>query len=208
MIWRLAAASVGMIVFALFWHHGLPWNAIGFTGLVLTAGAIAGHEQRTRTRPADLFGLDRCSIKTVAYAFLGAGLGAWAGLWHRSGLGLPLQPPAGVQPFVIVACLIGAAEELLYRGWLFGHARRFGWPAAVAIAALAHAAYKTALFAWPPMPIAVNLPDMMLWTTCGGIVLGLLRTSSGSIVPAIVAHAAFDFVVYRGMGSAPWWVWG
>ena len=43
-----------MIVFALFWHHGLPWNAIGVTGLVLTAGAIAAQEQGAGAGPADL----------------------------------------------------------------------------------------------------------------------------------------------------------
>jgi membrane protease YdiL (CAAX protease family) len=213
MAWHLAAASCGMVLFAACAHHGLPWALLAAAGLLATAiaiGASTGADQ-ARASPdglAALVGLNRMSAAVPAFALAGAAIGAGAGLWHRSGLGVPVFPQTSIQPFVIVACVIGATEELLYRGWLFGQARAYGWPAAVAIAAVAHAAYKTALFAWPPMPIAVSLPDMMLLTTIGGIVLGLLRTASGSVIPAVIAHVAFDFVVYRAMGSAPWWVWG
>ena len=110
--------------------------------------------------------------------------------------------------FVIVACLIGATEELIFRGWLLGKARTFGWPTAVVIAAVAHTAYKTALFAWPAIPDAVDLAGISQLTVAGGIVLGLLRAFSGSVLPSLVAHAVFDFVVYRHVAHAPWWVWG
>lgn len=82
-----------------------------------------------------------------------------------------------------------------------------GWPAAVAVAAVAHAAYKTALFAWPGAPVSVDLAEIALWTTSGGMALGPLRALSGSVLPPLLAHAAFDFVTYRPVASAPWWVW-
>jgi membrane protease YdiL (CAAX protease family) len=122
-------------------------------------------------------------------------------------LDLAPQATAGVTAFVIVACLIGATEELIFRGWLLGKARAFGWPAAVVIAAVAHTAYKTALFVWPAVPVAVDLAGVACWTLAGGVVLGLLRACSGSLLPPLMAHAAFDFVVYRNVVHAPWWVW-
>jgi len=38
-------------------------------------------------------------------------------------------------------------------------------------------------------------------------VLGATRAITGSVVPAVVAHIAFDFVVYGAVGESPWWVW-
>jgi membrane protease YdiL (CAAX protease family) len=226
MIGRTAAAAGGMVLFALCAHQGGAWAAIAAGGLIVTAVAISGAGQRAEGKgqregqrakgrgqrfgasPLEGFGLGHFSIATLGFTLAGAGIGAGAGLWHRYGLGLPLLPSVSVQPFVIVACLVGAAEELLYRGWLLGQARRFGWPAAIVIAAVAHAAYKTALFAWPPAPMLIDLWWLLLVTTAGGLVLGALRAFSGSVVPAIVAHVAFDFVVYRAVSDAPWWVWG
>src|SRR6185295_18817078 len=102
-----------------------------------------------------------------------------------------------------------ATEELIYRGWLFGRLQRFGAPAALIGAALAHAGYKTALFAWPLVASpAVDFASVAMLTTAGGVVLGALRASSRSLWPAIAAHAAFDFVVYGAVSHAPWWVWG
>jgi membrane protease YdiL (CAAX protease family) len=210
---RVAVASGGMILFALCSHQGLPWSAIAAVGLILTAWAIAIGEEPTvvdgnsRTDALEDAGLRTWSPLMLAITLAGAGIGTGAGVWHRYGLDLPLQPPQGTQAFVVVACLIGATEELLYRGWLLGQTRALGWPAAIMASALAHAAYKTALFALPPAPVAIPLWDMMWLTLMGGLVLGALRAWSGSVMPAIVAHAAFDFVVYRGLREAPWWVW-
>ncbi len=218
---RIAVASAGMILFALCSHQGMPWGALSAGGLLLTAAAMATGSQKSEVGSqksgvgrqksaaglAAVLGLDDFSIRIAVFTLAGVGVGVGAGLLHRYGLDLSLQPAEGVEAFVVVACLIGATEELVYRGWLFGHARAFGWPAAVAISAVAHAAYKTALFAWPPAPVEVDLWTMALLTTAGGIVLGLLRVFSRSLIPALLAHAAFDFMVYRSVAHAPWWVW-
>lgn len=202
----IAAATAGMIVFALCSHQGLPWTAVGAAGFAIAAAAIPWSGFGA-ARPAELLGLEGLSTRTVVFAVTGLAIGIIAGLYERGSLGMPLFPAGGIKAFVLVACLIGATEELIYRGWLQGRARMFGWPAAVVIAALAHAAYKTALFAWSPDGVAVDLPVMAFWTAAGGIVLGLLRVLSGSIAPPMLAHVAFDFVVYRSFAHPPWWVW-
>lgn len=202
----IAIASVGMTLFAWCAHQCLPWLAVAAGGLLATAVAI-GWLAADDTCLLTVLGLDRWSVKTAVFTLVGGGIGVGGGLWHRSQLGLAPQAAAGVAAFVIVACLIGATEELIFRGWLLGKARAFGWPAAVVIAAVAHTAYKTALFVWPAVPVAVDLAGVACWTLAGGVVLGLLRACSGSLLPPLMAHAAFDFVVYRNVVHAPWWVW-
>lgn len=203
---EVGAASTGMVLFALVSHRGLPWIVLGAIGLLLTAATI-GRQLSQVSSPAALLGLGRLSSKALRFSVLGAAIGIGAGLLHRKGLGVSLWPVGVVGSFVWVACLVGMTEELVYRGWMQGTARPLGWPAAVAIAAVAHAAYKTALFAWPIASMTTDLMAIGLWTAVGGIVIGLLREFSGSVVPSMVAHAAFDFVVYRAMTHAPWWVW-
>lgn len=203
----ISAVAAGMVIFALCAHQAPPWIAVGVGGLAIAASAI-GWSGFGGSRPAELLGLDRFSKKIAVVTVVAGALGAAAGLSHRLTLGIPLFPAGNVEIFVLAACLIGATEELIYRGWLLGRARTLGWPTAIVIAAVAHAAYKTALFAWPSDPAPVDLADIALWTTAGGIVLGLMRLVSGSVVPPVLAHIAFDFVVYRSVAHAPWWVWG
>lgn len=202
----IAAASAGLVIFACCSHQPLPWSAPGAAGLLLAASAI-GWTPFGAAGPASVLGVQTFPRRAVFLSVLGVVIGSAAGLWHRRELGLPLLPGSPVQTFVIVACLIGATEELIYRGWLLGLARSFGSPAAVTMAALAHAAYKTALFAWPPIPSPVDLAGLALATAAGGLVLGWLRVSSSSLIPPMLAHVAFDFVVYRSVAQAPWWVW-
>jgi len=202
------AASVGMGVLAAFSHRGLPWILVSVAGFLLTAAAIAP-TLRSRTQSAVLMGISSFTRKTILFTLVGLIVGVAGGLRHRAALGLPLYPSGGLQAFVIVACLIGATEELVYRGWLQGRIRIFGWPVAVAMAAIAHGLYKTSLFAWPSGFSGVDMDCVRigLQAAAMGIIPGLLREFSGSVVPAIMAHAAFDFIVYGAVAHAPWWVW-
>jgi membrane protease YdiL (CAAX protease family) len=205
---EVLAASVGMVVFVAFSHRGLPWILAGVAGFLLTAAAIVP-SLRSPSEAVALLGLSGFSRKTVLFTIVGFIAGAGGALVRRSSLGLSLLPAGGLAAFAAVACLIGATEELIYRGWLQGRIRIFGWPAAVAVAAIAHGAYKTALFAWPPESIGGEMDCMSigLWAAAAGIVPGLLREFSGSVVPAMVAHAAFDLFLYGALSRAPWWVW-
>jgi hypothetical protein len=78
---------------------------------------------------------------------------------------------------------------------------------AVAFAAAAHAAYKTALFALHPWPVGIEYARIAALTFGVGVIYGLLRELADNVAPAVLAHAAFDLVVYRAVFQAPWWVW-
>jgi len=205
----IATAGVAMVVFALVAHQGWPWIAASAAGLLVTAAAV-GISLRNAPDPLALLGLEDVSRRAGLIAILGIILGAVAGMAHRNRAGVIPDPGDGLHLFVLLACLIGAAEELLYRGWLQGRASALGAPAAVTIGALGHAAYKTALFVWPPDAVATafDLRAIALLTAVGGVVLGVLRVASGSVLPPILAHVAFDAVVYSAHSRPPWWVWG
>jgi membrane protease YdiL (CAAX protease family) len=200
------AASAGMVLFAFFSHQGLPWTIISVVGLLVTAVTIE-QSFRSATSMAGLLGLSQFSRRGVLFAAVGCAVGAGFGVLYRISQGMSVFPASGLEAFVAVACLIGATEELLYRGWVQGRLRVLGWPAAVVFAAASHAAYKTALFAWPPDPMYINYSFVALWTFVGGIIFGLIREFSGTVVPLMLAHAMFDLLVYGAVARAPWWVW-
>jgi membrane protease YdiL (CAAX protease family) len=120
--------------------------------------------------------------------------------------------PTSLHWFAWVAVGIGAAEELLWRGWVQGTlARPFGAYVAVLAAAGAHAAYKTALFVLPPdgtaRQSAGSLIVMAVVTLGFGSVLGAIRVRQGTIAAPLAFHVLFDLLVYGDRTTAPWWVW-
>lgn len=197
-----------MVLFALCGHRGMPWITVSGIGL-LTAAALIGYSLRSTPQPLTLFGLGGSRSRLLPVAIVGIALGAIGGVLQRHQPGVLPQSASGLHPFVVLACLIGVTEELVYRGWMLGRVSAFGWPVAVLITSVAHAAYKTALFAWPPgsEAAAFDLGRIALWTVVGGMVLGVLRVTSRSVLPAVIAHAVFDAVVYSAFAAPPWWVW-
>ena len=200
------ALAGGLILFSWFAHWPLPGGALGAAGLAIAGAAIVWASPRGEDLVTTL-GFRSGARRPLIYWLVGVLTGALAGLAHRASLNLSAFDFT-FQPFVIVACLIGAMEEVIYRGWLLGTLRRFGWPTAIGLSAVAHAAYKTALFAQPSVPAPIDYASLALLTAAGGLILGTLRAASRSLWPAIIAHAVFDLVVYRTVADAPWWVWG
>jgi membrane protease YdiL (CAAX protease family) len=200
------AVAAGLAGFALCSHQGLPWIIAGATGFLLAASTLGWSLVRV-PRPAALLGFASCSRRIAFFTAGGCVLGLGLGGLHRWRLGLPLAPVGGLEAFAALACLIGATEELVYRGWLQGRLRELGWPVAVLGAAVAHAGYKTLLFAWPGETAPVNLLVIGFWTVTGGVFFGWLREFSGSLLPPLFAHAVFDLMTYGAVARAPWWVW-
>jgi membrane protease YdiL (CAAX protease family) len=194
-----------MVLFALFALQPLPTLSLAMVGLLLTTLAMAVALRSTESL-SELFGLTRPSGQQSRWIVLGLVLGTGLALLLRFTSDRPLLL-AGLEPFVLVAAAIGAAEELLFRGFVQGRLGRLGWPAAVLLAALAHAAYKTTLFAFPPEGFAIHYSTLALLTFVCGAALGLTRQLSGSVLPALFAHVLFDILVYGDWAGAPWWVW-
>jgi membrane protease YdiL (CAAX protease family) len=95
----------------------------------------------------------------------------------RDGLALALS-------FLMIVVLAPLVEELLFRGWIFGSLRaRFSAGFTILVATLLFA-----IVHWDPTglyPVAVLLP---------GYVLSVIRERTGSVKPAILAHAIYNLV--------------
>ncbi len=200
-----AALGLGMVLFSLFAHRGWPWIAAGAAGLLAAAFGIQSSFASLRDIPA-LFGLSALPPKVIPIGLAGSAAGFGLGVFYRLSFDMPAVPPS-LELFVLAACGIGTAEELVYRGWMQGRLRILGRPAAILIAAAAHAAYKTALFALPSSPIGVDYRLIAVWTLGAGALFGLARELSDSVLPPVAAHVTFDLLVYGAIARAPWWVW-
>jgi membrane protease YdiL (CAAX protease family) len=53
----------------------------------------------------------------------------------------------------------------------------------------------------------VDTGFLVLYTFIAGMVFGTIKYLSESLIPAIIAHALFDILVYAEFVNAPWWVW-
>src|SRR4030042_766767 len=124
-----AAVCLGMILFGLFSHQGLPWIAISVAGLLSVAFCIQRSIVSMRDIPP-LFGLSG-SWKVLIISLAGCAVGVGLGAYDRFSLGMTLLPGPALHPFALAACGIAAAEELLFRGWMQGRLRVLGRPAAV-----------------------------------------------------------------------------
>ena len=196
------AFALAMSWFAAFAHRR-PLAAAG--GLMVAAAAVV-HFAVVSRRVTQVIGLGRPGLAAGAASAFALTLGVALGALYRSHLGKSLLP-ARFMPFAATAVAIGAAEELFYRGYVQGRLSVLGAPAAVVLAALAHAAYKTTLFALPPPGHEVNVVFLPVATFLGGIVFGGMRALSSSILPPLIAHVCFDLVAYGDLASAPWWGW-
>jgi len=201
-----ALATAGMVLFALFSHTAFPTFALALAGLGLPALALA-RTLRSDEPLAEIFGVTGVSRSVLAWSIgVLVGTVALSGLFRHS-VGRPLLP-ASLEWFLFPAASIGAAEELLFRGYIQGRLGSLGWPSAVLLAAGAHTAYKVALFAFPPGQHVIQYGALASWTFAVGAVLGLTRHGSRSVLPAVAGHVFFDILVYGDWTQAPWWVWG
>jgi sodium transport system permease protein len=98
---------------------------------------------------------------------------------------LDLVHESRVLPPVVVAggmVLIGAAEELFFRGYLFSALRR----AAGARTAIVGSAVLFGLFHY------VSLFDRLIPSTLVGLILGWVCWRTGSVLPAMLLHGCYD----------------
>lgn len=204
-VFRAFTAAGGMCLFALFVHREYPLKGLSALGLCLTFLTLLS-DLRTHSTPAALMGLDHFSRRVGVFTACGILFGCALGFYYRWGYEMELLPAAfGI--FAPVAVLIGATEEALYRGYIQGRVQGFGTFRAAVFGALCHGAYKVCLFVFHNQPVDIHLLFLGMCTVAVGLVLGVLRERSGSLLPAVAAHGMFDIVAYGQYTQAPWWVW-
>lgn len=115
--------------------------------------------------------------------------------------------PRGFTMLALVAPLIGAVEEIVFRGYIQGTLEEIGRYFSVLYATSAHTCYKLLVILTLSGPLQFDLFFLVLWTFLGGLLFGLLRMISKSSIPPIIAHGVFDIILYGGMATTPLWVW-
>jgi uncharacterized protein len=95
---------------------------------------------------------------------------------------LPAASSQRILFFCVGGFLAPVAEEIVFRGLIFGYLRRWGLPAALLI--------STALFA------AVHLPTLPLTQIIGGIVFALAYEAGGSLIAPIAIHMLGNLAIF------------
>ena len=197
-----------MCLFAYFAHYR-DWQVLfSMSGLALAGFGIFNFILIYPSLAIATFGLSRLfSKKILIFILLGSAIGLGFGIAYRIYCLGETALPNHFTWFLPIACLIGATEEFVYRGFVQGALRRMGPTAAIVLASLFHTAYKCSLFIAPHMQPEINLTFLFTATFLVGLILGSLREFSGNLLPSIALHIFFDLTVYGEYYHAPWWVW-
>jgi len=173
----------------------------GLTG----AGMAIAYSIRSISIPFAL-GIDKLNGRILLYCLAAVLLGIILGVLARHRFELSLFPES-LSRIALVAPLVGAAEEVVFRGYMQGLIQPLGRGFSIVFAASAHTAYKVLVILTLSGPLQFDYPFLVYWTIAGGLLFGTLRELSGSTFPAMIAHAVFDILLYGGMATAPFWVW-
>jgi len=194
----------GILLFAGFIHSPLPLKSVAYVSLA-GSGFLIGYSVRLNPLlPA--FGLARIGRRSILFFIPALVLGAALGILTRYTFDLSALP-VSLKSFVLTAPLVGATEELIFRGYIQGYMQSIGRLFSVIYASSVHTCYKVLVILSLSIPLQFDFFFLILWTFLGGTVFGLLKDLSRSSLPPVIAHAAFDIVLYGGLSVAPVWVW-
>ena len=196
----------GIAVFAWFIQEDNYLVAVAFGGLLLASLIIASVIVRSDD-PLSVFGLVRFNKRILLFCLTGVIIGILPAFYGRYYYDLP-DFPESLTIIALVSPLIGITEELVFRGYVQGRLRILGVIGSVSIAAAAHTIYKFFVLWSVNELVEVNFLSLIGLTFVFGIIYGLLRAGSRSVLPALVAHAFFDLLMYGDFTSMPVWVWG
>lgn len=194
----------GILLFAGFIHRPFPLVLIAIGGLGGTAAVIGF--SGTHTSLPEVFGISRFRRKILYFILPALALGILLGILTRNRFEMSLVPE-GFTGIALVAPIIGGAEELLFRGYIQGQLRDIGRVLSIIGASAIHTSYKLLVILSLTVPLQFDFFFLIFWTFIGGILFGILRELSGSTIPPVIAHAAFDVLLYGGLATAPVWVW-
>lgn len=197
-------AVLGILLFAGFIHQAFPLLLLAIAGLTLAGAAIA-YSIRGQAI-AEAFALNRFDQKVLLYGLLAIAVGVLLAILTRNSFDISLFP-VRITTVALVAPLVGAAEELIFRGYIQGHLHPIGRSFSVVYASTVHTSYKLLVILSLSIPLQFDFFFLVLWTFVGGLIFGILRELSRSTLPPMIAHAVFDVVLYGGLATSPVWVW-
>lgn len=200
----VSLAVLGILIFAAFIHQAFPIILVGIAGITLT-GAVIAYSIR-ELAIAEAFALDRFNRKVFLFCLLAIPIGALLGMLTRNTFDISLFP-VRITLVALVAPMVGAFEELIFRGYIQGHLRPIGRYFSMVYASGVHTSYKLLVILTLSVPLQFDFFFLVFWTFAGGLLFGALREFSRSTLPAMMAHAVFDVVVYGGLATMPVWVW-
>lgn len=201
---ELLLLSVLLVVFSWFIHDQWPMRLISFFALLAISWIISDHYQFLKDLGYQLRH-DLLSKKMVIFNLIGLQLGIAIALYFRYSSQMNLLPQSS-NWFLVTGLSIAVAEECLFRGIVQSTAEKMHYGTAPLVAALIHSTYKVMIFI-PLGSSNPNINSLFVGSFIAFVGLGYLKQFARSIVPAIIAHVAFDIIVYAEYTHAPWWVW-
>ena len=194
----------GIMIFTYFAQQKGLIFLLSFPGLILSAVIVVLRANNWRDIQ-EVFGLRRIRNENSYFIPVSILLAVFFSILYRNSLKLDLIPNH-FTAFVILAAMIGATEELIFRGYIQLRSREFGVILAVLLAALTHTAYKYVLFSSLSDIEPINMAMLVFWTMVVGLVLGIMKEISGSCYVPILFHVTFDILVYGDGAIETWWV--
>ncbi len=194
----------GVLLFAVFIHSPQPFKLLAFTFLAGSGFMIGYSVRQGPILPA--LGLSGITRKSILFCLPALVIGSGLAILTRYTFDLSALP-VSLKSFVLTAPLVGATEELIFRGYIQGYLQSIGHLFSITYASTVHTCYKLLVILSLAVPLQFDFFFLILWTFLGGIVFGVLKDLSKSSLPPMIAHAAFDIVLYGGLSVAPVWVW-
>ncbi|MCK4853904.1 MAG: CPBP family intramembrane metalloprotease [Bacteroidales bacterium] len=186
--------------------HADSWlRIISFAGLALAA-VIISLSVRDIKSLLYVLGIVPFTRKVIYYSVAGIILGMLLGLMYNF-IKADSLLPSTLTKFALMASLIGITEELVFRGFVQSRSASSGPLASVIITASGHTLYKYLVIMTVPVDLNTDIPSFVLLTFLAGVVFGIMREASRSVIPPALAHALFDIIVYGGASLAPVWIW-
>jgi membrane protease YdiL (CAAX protease family) len=197
--------SLGLFVFSYFIRYELPHRLLSFAALTIPA-YIIGKNLKSFSALIRITGESGFQKRIFLYCIAGIFFGTLLAILYRWDLEISIIPKS-MHYFVLVAALIGATEEFVFRGFIQQHVSVLNAPFSILFGTLSHTGYKCCLFLSPTVSPEIDIGFLALCTFLAGILFGTIRHFSKSILPSLIAHALFDIIVYAEYIRAPWWVW-
>lgn len=180
-----SAIFIGLPLYVVRRRYGLPLSAVGLRAERWPLWAAGGLAAGALSIPVSMEA-EEAAITIIGYL---AGRARAEAMAEQEHLGDVLTAilqgtvsPAQLAVILVVVCgIVPIAEELFFRGFVYGTLRRWGVGAAAALSAIFFAAVHN--------QIVHFLPIFLL-----GIILALLYQRTGSLLPPVMVHAVNNVV--------------